>query len=142
MAELVEAGGMVGTPENIAEFYRLVDCDPGEVKSCPPGGATEAPRRSRRNPARKPAGAAKSRPGANTEAARAAKTADERRIEAFEAKVIPFGRHAGKRWSEVPLSFVTWFAEFRWDKPAIRTLQIAVREYLELKYGIAVGKLF
>ena len=31
MVDLVEAGGMTGTPEAIREFYELINCDPGEA---------------------------------------------------------------------------------------------------------------
>lgn len=155
MAELVEAGGMVGTPEAIREFYDLIDCDPGEVRDASTGPRDCAHTRSERNPVRKPARRRKTRPGANAERTEAVPkqsgrteselrdAAIERRIETFERRVIPWGKYRGRTWAEVPVGFVTWFAGLSDPKaPGAKALQVAVREYLDLKYGIRVGMLF
>lgn len=142
MDGLVDAGGVRGTAEAIAEWESLVDCDPGEVRNTPPGRVGPQPCDPVDKAGRNPTKRGGTRQKRNTAASGAVLTADERRIAEFERKVIPFGKFAGKRWGDVPFSFVAWFAKFGWEKPEIKALQVAVREYLDLKYGLAPGRLF
>jgi len=142
--DLVEAGGMTGTPEAIREFYELINCDPGEVRDVPPGRQDCAVAKPSRNPARrarKPAGTRQKRiPEAP---AAVPLTAEERKIAEFDRKIVPWGRYKGMRWADVPVSFIQWFAGLADPKaPGAMALQVAVREYLDLKYGLRPGRLF
>lgn len=143
MDNLVEADGMRGTPESIAEWLALTGVDPAEAITTPVNRLAARHKEPRRSRPRKPAGAAKSRPGANQEPTKAAPTAEDRAIAAFERLTVPWGKHKGKSWRDVPVDFLTWFAGLADPKaPGAVALQVRVREYLDLKYGLRPGRLF
>jgi uncharacterized protein (DUF3820 family) len=144
MVDLVEAGGMTGTPEAIREFYELINCDPGEVRDIPPGRENCAVAKPSRNPSRKSGKPAKARQKRNAAAPEAVPlTAEERKVAEFDRKIVPWGRYKGQKWADVPVSFVQWFAGLESPKaPGALALQVAVREYLDLKYGLRPGRQF
>lgn len=143
MDNLVHGDGMTGTPEALAEWFALTGVDPAEAKTTPVNRLAGRHREPRRPRPRKPAGERKPRPGANTESTRAPQTAEDKAVAAFERLTVPWGPHKGKRWADVPLSFIQWVAEHRdLRAPGAAALQVRVREYLDLKYGLNPGRLF
>jgi uncharacterized protein (DUF3820 family) len=143
MEDLVEADGMRGTPESIAEWLALTGVDPAEAITTPVNRLARRVHEPRRPKPRKPAGPRKSRPGANTEPTAAPATKEDKAIAAFERLIVPWGKHKGSRWGDVPLDFLTWFAGLDDPKaPGAVALQVRVREYLDLKYGLNPGRLF
>ena len=134
-------GGVTGSPEAMAEAAAIFGIDPADLADAPESTLT----RVRRVASVRRRQREKSPEEASAEAERAIpreKSADERRIEEFERKCVPVGKFQGKCWADVPVGFVQWFAKFDWQKSEMRALQVRVREYLELKYGISVGQLF
>lgn len=144
MSDLVDAGGLVGLPEAIAEFLALTDCDPAEVKDVPQDRLDACHGASRpvgRHNTRRKAGTRHKAPQERN--SEITQTAEDRLISQFERKTVPWGKYAGKRWKEVPVDFAWWFANLANPKaPGAKALQVQVREYLEVKYGMIAGRLF
>lgn len=124
-------GGVTGTREAIDSWNQEIEGGQGAI--APVDSASPVARRAvRRRPRRESQGKDA-----------ATLTAEEKACQAFERKTIAFGKYKGKKWGEVPVDFVRWFATFKFDRSAdMRQLQVAVREYLDLKYGLRPGQLF